>query len=56
MNATYLGLFKKHAGKPFKEYLNDKRIEEAKRAETERNEGFRDCAPCRVPERGLFYP
>ncbi|MEC0205539.1 helix-turn-helix domain-containing protein [Paenibacillus lautus] len=31
MNATYLGqLFKKHAGKPFKEYLNDKRIEEAK--------------------------
>lgn len=31
MNAIYLGqLFKKHAGKPFKEYLNDKRIEEAK--------------------------
>lgn len=31
MNATYLGqLFKKHAGKPFKEYLNDRRIEEAK--------------------------
>lgn len=31
MNATYLGqLFKKHAGRPFKEYVNDKRIEEAK--------------------------
>ncbi|OZB96416.1 response regulator [Paenibacillus sp. XY044] len=32
MNATYLGqLFKKTTGKPFNEYLNDKRIEEAKR-------------------------
>lgn len=32
MNATYLGqLFKKETGKPFNDYLNDKRIEEAKR-------------------------
>ncbi len=31
MNATYLGqLFKKETGKPFNEYLNEKRIEEAK--------------------------
>ncbi|GIP27934.1 DNA-binding response regulator [Paenibacillus sp. J23TS9] len=32
MNATYLGqLFKKNTGKPFNEYLNERRIEEAKR-------------------------
>ncbi|RCX16755.1 two-component system response regulator YesN [Fontibacillus phaseoli] len=31
MNATYLGqLFKRETGKPFNEYLNEKRIEEAK--------------------------
>lgn len=32
MNSTYLGqLFKKETGKPFNDYLNEKRIEEAKR-------------------------
>ncbi|MNJ42463.1 putative response regulatory protein [compost metagenome] len=32
MNATYLGqVFKKNTGQPFNAYLNDKRIEEAKR-------------------------
>lgn len=32
LNSTYLGqLFKKNTGKPFNEYINDKRIEEAKR-------------------------
>ncbi|MBM6996224.1 response regulator [Paenibacillus sp. DXFW5] len=32
MNPTYLGqVFKKETGKPFNEYLNEKRIEEAKR-------------------------
>lgn len=32
MNAVYLGqLFKQHTGKSFRDYINDKRIEEAKR-------------------------
>lgn len=32
MNSTYLGqLFKKNTGKPFNEYLNERRIEEAKK-------------------------
>ncbi|MFD1955465.1 response regulator [Paenibacillus thailandensis] len=46
MNAAYMGqLFKKHTGKTFNEYLNDKRIEEAKR--------LLACTPLKIGEVAL---